>query len=78
LVTVEVDGDINKCTYRQTLNKTTSVSKSSGDDTYDELNKRPPKTEEWVKVSGSTVVWEDAPGITSDSGKKKADLPLLF
>ncbi|HEX4696962.1 MAG TPA: DUF4157 domain-containing protein [Candidatus Udaeobacter sp.] len=78
LVTVEVDGDIDKCTYQQTLNKTTSFSTSSGDDTYTELNNRPLKTQEWVKVSGSTVMWEDAPGITSDAGKGKADLPYSF
>jgi hypothetical protein len=78
LVTAEVDGDINKCSYQQTLNRTTSFSKVSGDDTYAELNNRPLKTEEWVKVSGSTVMWQDAPGITSDTGEKKADLPYFF
>jgi hypothetical protein len=78
LVTVDVDGDINTCTYEQTLDKTTTFSTTSGDDTYDELKNRPLRTEEWVKVSGSTVQWQDAPGVISTAGRKKADLPYSF
>ena len=78
LVTVDVDGDINTCTYEQTLDMTTTFRTSSGDDTYDELKNRPLRTEEWVKVSGSTVQWQDAPGVISTAGRKKADLPYSF
>src|SRR6185503_14968846 len=77
--TIEVDGDINKCTYKQTIKAETSLgSKWSGDDTYSELGARPLVTAGWVKVAGSNVMWQDAPGITSDGGKKAADLPYWF
>lgn len=81
-VTAEVDGDINKCTYRQTLSKEAtysgSTNKTSGDDTYAELKANPLVTAEWMKVDGSNVVWMDAPGLTSDAGLKKSDLPFDF
>ncbi|MGE5287164.1 MAG: DUF4157 domain-containing protein [Micromonosporaceae bacterium] len=77
-VKVDVEGDINTCSYEQMLDRTTTFTNSSGDDTYDELKNRPLKTQEWVKVSGSSVLWLDAPGVTSDLGKKRADLPYSF
>jgi Domain of unknown function (DUF4157) len=81
-VTAEVDGDMNKCTYAQTLSKEAtysgSTNKTSGDDTYAELKANPLVTAEWMKVDGNNVVWIDAPGLTSDAGLKTPDLPFDF
>jgi hypothetical protein len=75
LASVEVDGDINKCKYKQTIDMKSGGSELSRDDTYDELNARPLQTKEWVKVSDNTVIWEDAPGVTTESGRGKSALP---
>lgn len=74
----EVEGDINKCKYEQTLKGEDNFTKYSGDDTYDELKARPLKTDEWVKVDGNKVMWQDAPGMTTEGEVKPSDLPYHF
>jgi hypothetical protein len=79
LVTVEVNGLVDLCTYKQTIAALWSTGKSKyADETLPALKQRPLTDQNWVKVVPDKVKWQDAPGITTDSNKTPEDLPFWF